>query len=430
MLAITLKITNPHLLDNYAKFLKTYSFQPTRNQSKQVKNALTSTIGKPVTQSSQKSSFKDEFNISDTEYAKLNDFVINKDKTKSTSEVLNRLSVSDPVQSYFLSEIVKHSNEAVLQNPAPIIQQLQKFLDTMDPVKQGEEIKSLEQLLNVIDSDLKYTNLSNKETSSFLEHYLTPKFLASAVPKIPSLFLKYYNRAKVFNISFVGTGSAQTYLLRFSQKDLSSSDFIFEYNKSSIDLSLSDKFQGKIAKAQEKALKSIAQDYIDDFEEKFGKVDGLRPVNYIRKGSKAITIDAISDPANVAQGKIPKQKLAKKLFINTAAFRSVLDSLRKEQFISNIVLNETIKQQILSRMPKGPIGGPPLSPTVLTYRTGRFWDSIKIAVDYRRNLVRYMYNPIYFSHEITPRDPRKLITGSIQEVLAKHFARKFNIIKS
>ena len=62
-----------------------------------------------------------------------------------------------------------------------------------------------------------------------------------------------------------------------------------------------------------------------------------------------------------------------------------------QQFISDTQLSALIQKEVEKRMPKGPLRGPPLSPTVLTYRTGNFVESIKVIQDLRQKLITYYY---------------------------------------
>ena len=49
-------------------------------------------------------------------------------------------------------------------------------------------------------------------------------------------------------------------------------------------------------------------------------------------------------------------------------------------------------------MPKGPRRGPPLSPNILTERTGEFRRSVRVIPNYRKSLIRFFYNPLYGVH--------------------------------
>ena len=80
-------------------------------------------------------------------------------------------------------------------------------------------------------------------------------------------------------------------------------------------------------------------------------------------------------------------------------------------------------------MPKGPRRGPPLSTDILTERTGRFRRSTVAVPNYRKNMIRFMYDPIYKTFIDTPRNPDELIERSLREIVQKLFSRQFKIVR-
>jgi hypothetical protein len=80
-------------------------------------------------------------------------------------------------------------------------------------------------------------------------------------------------------------------------------------------------------------------------------------------------------------------------------------------------------------MPKGPERGPPQSPTILTERTGRFRSSVAVLPNYKANVIRFFYDPIYKSLIESQRNPDILVTNTIREVVQGLYARKFNIVR-
>ena len=85
-----------------------------------------------------------------------------------------------------------------------------------------------------------------------------------------------------------------------------------------------------------------------------------------------------------------------------------------QKFISDAQLSAIVRQLTFNKMPKGPPIGPPLSPTVLTYRTGRFVESIRVKQ--KQNIVEYYYMPLYRVHE-SSRPPSEIIEPSIREAV-------------
>jgi hypothetical protein len=93
-------------------------------------------------------------------------------------------------------------------------------------------------------------------------------------------------------------------------------------------------------------------------------------------------------------------------------------------------MSALVQKDVEKRMPKGPLRGPPLSPTILTYRTGKFVESIKVIQDFRQSLMTYYYAPNYKIHERKgARAPRFLLQASIRSVVQQVYSEKFRIIR-
>jgi hypothetical protein len=99
-------------------------------------------------------------------------------------------------------------------------------------------------------------------------------------------------------------------------------------------------------------------------------------------------------------------------------------------FITNDTITALTQREMMRRMPIGPVGGPPLSRKVLTYRTGRFVQSLKVIADMRSQAMQYYYDPRYWIHETTNRNPRDLIDSSLNSVTRNLFSKRFNLIKA
>lgn len=99
-------------------------------------------------------------------------------------------------------------------------------------------------------------------------------------------------------------------------------------------------------------------------------------------------------------------------------------------FVTDDTITALTKREMMRRMPVGPVGGTPLSNRVLTYRTGRFVQSLQVFADMRNMQMQYYYNPNYWTHESTSRDPRNLITASLNSVTRSLFNKRFNLTKS
>jgi hypothetical protein len=174
----------------------------------------------------------------------------------------------------------------------------------------------------------------------------------------------------------------------------------------------------------DKAVKELAA------SGKFVKV----PVSTFNTEIKYLVPTGGSIPMSTGNFFSVKRKYKRPPFIRTG--NETIGKYKKEAeympdtFLSSEFLSLLVRKKVVESMPHGPIGGRPLSTTKLTYRTGRFANSIQLLVNYRSRIVQYYYNPIYYVHEMTSRDPQKLITQSINEVLREKFSQKFNIVHS
>ena len=124
---------------------------------------------------------------------------------------------------------------------------------------------------------------------------------------------------------------------------------------------------------------------------------------------------------------VESPRFSKQDFGITAVRKSKKDSVQK--FISGAQLSALVQKRLGSIMPKGPRRGPPLSPNILTERTGRFRSSVAVLPNYRANVIRFFYDPIYKSLIQSQRNPDILVTNTIREVVQGMFARKFNIVR-
>ena len=99
------------------------------------------------------------------------------------------------------------------------------------------------------------------------------------------------------------------------------------------------------------------------------------------------------------------------------------------RFVSGAQLTAMLQKLMIQKMPKGPRRGPPLSTDILTERTGRFRRSTVAVPNYRKNMIRFMYDPIYKTFIDTPRNPDELIERSLREIVQKLFSRQFKIVR-
>ena len=113
-------------------------------------------------------------------------------------------------------------------------------------------------------------------------------------------------------------------------------------------------------------------------------------------------------------------------------FNVIVNQTRKtraQRFISGAQITALVQRRLGEKMPKGPLRGPPLSDEILTERTGRFRRSVTVIANYRNNIMRFFYNPIYEKFIGTERDPDQFVGETIREVVAGLYSRKFAIVR-
>tara|TARA_R110001592_G_scaffold54396_4_gene166446 strand:+ start:16142 stop:17524 length:1383 start_codon:yes stop_codon:yes gene_type:complete len=125
---------------------------------------------------------------------------------------------------------------------------------------------------------------------------------------------------------------------------------------------------------------------------------------------------------------IESPRFSKQSF-NMTAVRKANKKDSVQKFISGAQLSALVQKRLGAIMPKGPRRGPPLSPNILTERTGRFRSSVAVLPNYRANVIRFFYDPIYKSLIQSQRNPDILVTNTVREVVQGMFARKFNIVR-
>ena len=240
--------------------------------------------------------------------------------------------------------------------------------------------------------------------------------------KSPILKSLFYNKAS--SITFTQTYASKiTYLtVDFPTKEFNSNNFKATVGRDkSIVLFVNDKFQAEII---DKYNKSIIQEYRDsDFKETVTLSTGKKidiialPYNSTYTLGAEIENSIRTKPASGGiRVKVTTAKQQKK-----ATTLSV---------ISDAQLTALVQREVEKRMPKGPLRGPPLNPIVLTYRTGKFVESIKVIQDFRQSLMTYYYAPNYRVHEKRgARAPRLLLQSSIRETVKSVYSQKFRILR-
>ena len=169
----------------------------------------------------------------------------------------------------------------------------------------------------------------------------------------------------------------------------------------------------KASKAQEIELKKVSEQVAKALAEEFANFSP-KVLAFLEKNTLVQTIEVDKGSALIGKGTIKRKKSK---------------SSASQQFISSAQLTSMLFKKLGEKMPRGPLRGPPLSPVVLTERTGRFRRSARVVPNYRRNLMNYFYDPLYGVHRDTDRNPDELIEKSIREIVVQLFSRQFNIVR-
>ena len=169
----------------------------------------------------------------------------------------------------------------------------------------------------------------------------------------------------------------------------------------------------KASKAQEIELKKVSEQVAKALAEEFANFSP-KVLAFLEKNTLVQTIEVDKGSELIGKGTIKRKKSK---------------SSASQQFISSAQLTSMLFKKLGEKMPRGPLRGPPLSPVVLTERTGRFRRSARVVPNYRRNLMNYFYDPLYGVHRDTDRNPDELIEKSIREIVVQLFSRQFNIVR-
>ena len=124
-------------------------------------------------------------------------------------------------------------------------------------------------------------------------------------------------------------------------------------------------------------------------------------------------LDYIAGSAIISRG-IVKQKKPKQK--SEAAIKS-------QKFLSGVQWTALVQNQLKRSMKRS---GPPRAPN-LVERSGRFRTSVRIVPNYRQQLIKYYYLPLYSLLQAYGYEPDQQIIRSIREVAQKAYSTKFNI---
>lgn len=244
----------------------------------------------------------------------------------------------------------------------------------------------------------------------------------------PNLFDAFYRKSRFLQIAKqIAGGPIEITGIFVPKSDFTIPPFKARYalNEDTIYLSLDDPYERALLdKVKEVSAVNMSEATMEQFIKGFEKLKfGTAALKTTAKTNNEFTI---SIPTG---GSIPMS--SNKVRKGT---RKSTPTISKEQepqkVISDAQITALVQKDVEKRMPKGPLRGPPLSPTVLTYRTGMFVDSIKVIQDLRQNIMTYYYAPNYKIHERRgARAPRLLIQPSIRSVVQDIYSEKFRILR-
>lgn len=304
-----------------------------------------------------------------------------------------------------------------------------------------DSIKLLIGKLRAFDTDtvLDYLKKSEKETYQALKDKSHNVMITFPYIDRSNGGEQYRLPTAMINFSAAGKGwfSGKHFYLKYEPK---STGIDFK-------LYIETKIQKQIEKVINDNLKSAVDEILGSQINKFNRaVTGMsmQTVNVDTRSKGLVGLDfeaglkifGHGKPGSIPQGgvsaRIPRRK-SSAFTSRTAAARQTLAQTKVPSmgnFISNKTIADLTKREMMRRMPIGPVGGPPLSSRVLTYRTGRFVRSLQVIADLRSQTIQYYYNPNYWIHEATSRNPRNLIDSSINSVAKTLFGKRFELIKA
>jgi len=227
----------------------------------------------------------------------------------------------------------------------------------------------------------------------------------------------FYNKSRNLVIFKNHNGKLNALSIFIPKKDFRMPPFTVKADRKAITLNLSASFERKLVSKLLEAAPAFAANTADQF------IKGIEKL-----GEKAPNNQGVQD--NIQFQYFSGSVLSSRAKLK---FKKIGQVNKRQSFtkgINFLELQEIAKRRIRERMPSGPRRGPPLSNDTLTYRTGRFFNSVRIVnIDMRKRMIQYAYDPVYRVHEDTPRDPKKLVGGTIRETAIAVLGATFNVVR-
>lgn len=281
-------------------------------------------------------------------------------------------------------------------------------------------VKKEEGLDNIKDIDLNnYINILNVNGG---------EAIYNAIKKDKALFNAFYAKAQFLQIAKKVDNTIEISNLFFPISKFKIPPFKFMYIKNSkgfprIALSLNDSFENQLLTNLQKIPPIIHAKSIDEFQEDLDTIAlGIKGKKYkYPKFAFKLLFEVPTGGSIPLGGARVKYKSADKK----------TTSLEKtNQFISAAQLTLMTRAKVQQNMRPLLFANQKANPPTMTYRSGRFVDSLKIAsLDYKNNIIKYFYNPLYKRNEQFGYEVDTLIEGSLRETVASLYQKKFQLVR-
>lgn len=332
---------------------------------------------------------------------------------------------------------------------------LQSFIKTTSPdfkkvVLNDLNVKALDKILSKSPQEKMNTpevvrlvdEINNKWAKTTLEGELTRLSktgkLFDYITSIPALKSQFYMKSRMLSILRMDNNKAKALVLHFPLSSFNSTFFGAKYNEDQIKVYIKSGVEKEFLKQLADSTATLTlTDNLDAYDQAVKRLVGNSTFKPVNLPSFNTTINYLvptggSIPMSTSNVFNVKRKYKRPPFFGGNGSQvigkySTANNFTKGTMLSSEFLTLLVRKKVVETMPRGPIGGRPLSDTMLTYRTGRFANSIELHVNYRTRVLRYYYNPIYYIHEATTRNPNNLIKQSIYQIMQERFNRPFAI---
>ena len=349
---------------------------------------------------------------------------------KNHATVLHSLNNYDtfeqfnPTLKLFRKEILSRLNYKSFENIVDSSKDEKITALQIEAIKQSEEILELKEI----------TEIENESPLGILKARMAQVGdVFDLVTSVPQIKAQFYARSKTVQISYLNetNKTVDVYNMQIPLSSFKSSYFNTKVSGDKVSIQLNPEIEAKILSNTVPGILNI-DDKLEDFSAQFSKISS-RSFTPTSSGFTSSEYIGVAE-SKVAKGKISLREKAKKWtrIRRITTGKEIIQEPKRTSmnaFISSKFLTTEVMKEMSKRMPHGPIGGYPLAKTILTYRTGRFVNSLRMFIDYRTNMVQYYYNPMYYVHETTTRDPKRLIESSTRTILSSFFTRQFKILK-